>query len=280
MVWNVSAAIVSFFALVFTSAGVAAFGETNSNTASRADSVALIREALGSKSTKPSDLRAVMLKVKQAAAKNPLVEQTLASASAPDASASDMQAALREAAEILSFEPVEEAPLPKGFPSLTPVGEIRVSRYPAYRVARTTVSSDEDGAAFWRLFRHIQSRKIAMTSPVEMSYDEGGAKPQRAEMAFLYRSVEQGELGRDGAVEVVDFPPQLVLSIGWRGDTNDDNVSAARQLLDAWLRANAAEYCASGKMRVMGHNSPFVAKQKRYFEVQIPVTATSPPPAQ
>jgi hypothetical protein len=115
-----------------------------------------------------------------------------------------------------------------------------------------------------------------MTSPVEMTYRDGDSKPQEIEMAFLYRSLEQGEREQDGEVEVVDMPAQRVLSIGWRGDINEENVAAARQLLDAWLKTHSSEYRVEGKMRVMGHNSPFVPLEKRYFEVQLPVAVTQP----
>jgi hypothetical protein len=186
-----------------------------------------------------------------------------------------MRGKLRQSIEVLSFQPQEEAPLPVGFPPLTPVGEIRLNEYPAYRLARTPVHAD-DGAAFWRLFRHIQSRDIAMTSPVEMTYRDGDSNPQEVEMAFLYRSLEQGQRERDGEVEVVDMPAQRVLSIGWRGDINEENVAAARQLLDAWLKTHSSKYRVEGKMRVMGHNSPFVPLGKRYFEVQLPIASTQP----
>ena len=62
-----------------------------------------------------------------------------------------------------------EAPLPDGFPTYTPVGEIEVKRYPAYRKAETT-----GGVAFWTLFQHIKTAGISMTAPVEMTYEKDG----------------------------------------------------------------------------------------------------------
>jgi hypothetical protein len=96
----------------------------------------------------------------------------------PDQVAKILRSALREAREILAFQPVIEAPTPQGFPQWTPVGEIRVQRYPNYRAARSSISDGEDNA-FWTLFRHIESNKIAMTAPVEMSYERTEADELR-----------------------------------------------------------------------------------------------------
>jgi len=60
--------------------------------------------------------------------------------------ANKLRNALRLSREILAFEPVMEAPLPKGFPKWTPVGEIRIKHYPAYRSARTTTDAGEEAA--------------------------------------------------------------------------------------------------------------------------------------
>ena len=54
----------------------------------------------------------------------------------PRAEAADrLRAALREARDVLAFRPTMEAPLPEGFPDPTPVGVVRVKKYPAYRLA-------------------------------------------------------------------------------------------------------------------------------------------------
>jgi hypothetical protein len=252
---------------------IAVLGATLGNDADIAEVVGDVRKALEQPAVSSDELRSLAERLMHAAPQNQLVQQHLAESNS--ATAESLRGKLKQAVDVLSFRPQEEAPLPVGFPPLTPVGEIRLNEYPAYRLARTPVQAD-DGAAFWRLFRHIQSREIAMTSPVEMTYRDGDSKPQEVEMAFLYRSLEQGELERDGEVEVVDMPAQRVLSIGWRGDINEENVAAARRLLDAWLETHASEYRVAGRMRVMGHNSPFVPLEKRYFEVQLPIVSTQP----
>ena len=178
--------------------------------------------------------------------------------------------AVKEAREILRFEPKDEAPLPEGFPELTPVGEIRLQQYPKYRLAKTEMTLLE-GRAFWTLFNHIKEREIAMTAPVEMTYaaDEKGTK--KTSMSFLYRSTEQGELGTADKVEVVDVPAQAAVSLGIRGSANRERVADAKRRLEAWLQSHSDEYESSGPLRVMNHNSPFVAESKQYSEVQIPV---------
>lgn len=185
--------------------------------------------------------------------------------------AAQWQKSVAEARDILRFEPLSESPLPEGFPKTTPVGELRVQNYPSYRMAKTEMTFIE-GRAFWTLFNHIKGREIAMTAPVEMTYDAGQA-PKKTSMAFMYRSTQQGTTGKDGSVEIIDIPAQLAVSIGVRGDATKERVSSAKQRLDAWLQANAAQYEAIGPLRVMAYNSPFVADAKKFTEVQIPVRA-------
>jgi hypothetical protein len=185
--------------------------------------------------------------------------------------AKEWRSALIEARDILQFELVEESPLPEGFPEPTPVGEIRLQQYPKYRLARTDMTFLE-GSAFWTLFNHIKQREIAMTAPVEMTYAaDGNAVKKKSSMAFMYRSIQQGELGTAGKVEVVDIPPQMAVSIGIRGNATKERVVDAQRRLEGWLQNHREEYESSGPLRVMGYNSPFVAEKKQFAEVQIPV---------
>ncbi|MFN9971363.1 MAG: hypothetical protein ACK58T_15860, partial [Phycisphaerae bacterium] len=72
-----------------------------------------------------------------------------------------------------------DTPLPVGYPDPTPPGAIDLKLYPSVRRAevsgevKSLSSGGNDG--FWPLFRHIQRRDIAMTSPVEMEYRTVGA---------------------------------------------------------------------------------------------------------
>ncbi len=167
--------------------------------------------------------------------------------------------------ENATFKPVVEASLPEGFPTYTPVGEIEVKHYPAYRKAETS-----GRVAFWTLFEHIKSAGIAMTAPVEMTYQADGPPVGRERaMAFLYGDKSTGTAGRRGNVEVVDVPAATVVSIGMRGGRSDAALVEAEQRLRNWLEQNKDRYEQSGAVRVMGYNSPFVARDRQFFEVQI-----------
>ena len=89
-------------------------------------------------------LAAAAAETLRATTANVLVQETLrkverAESRDPRASANQWRTAVTEARDILSFKPLIEAPLPVGFPDPTPVGEIRVQHYPAYRLARTSM---------------------------------------------------------------------------------------------------------------------------------------------
>jgi NADH dehydrogenase [ubiquinone] 1 alpha subcomplex assembly factor 1 len=154
------------------------------------------------------------------------------------------------------------------------VGEVELKQFPVYRLARTD-SGRRSGGAFWKLFMHIESNDISMTAPVEMTYADDGERLREDRMAFLYGSTELGELGADGAVEVLDTDPGWAVSLGCRGNTTRSAIESARGELEAWL-ATRPDLIVSGELRVMGYNSPMVRSSKRYFEVQLPVTQTSP----
>lgn len=178
---------------------------------------------------------------------------------------------LRNVQKILRFKPFIEAPLPEGFPEPTPVGEIVVKQYPAYRMARTQMAGTET-AAFWALFTHIKKKDIAMTAPVEMTYGMGVKdKLQREAMAFLYRSTKQGNLGRDDRIDVIDRPAMTVVSMGIRGDVTKVRLAEAKAYLDSWFKEHSNHYEVSGPLRVMGYNSPFVEVSRRFSEVEVPV---------
>jgi len=178
--------------------------------------------------------------------------------------------ALRDGEGVLAFRMVKEAELPVGFPEPTPVGEIRLKKYPAYRMAAAKQSGET--FAFWTLFGHIKKNEIAMTAPVEMTFGESEKERGRMkQMAFLYGSQEIGQVGKDGAVNVVDVEPMLTVSIGMRGEAAERGREEARGYLEEWLKEHAKEYRAAGPLRMMGYNSPGVASGKRYFEFEIPV---------
>jgi hypothetical protein len=224
-----------------------------------------------------ASLRDGAMEVMAIAQRNRLVKSTISKALTDveqensERAAKKLRQALLDVRETLSFRVVEEARLPKGFPKWTPVGEIRVQKYPAYRAARTKIA-DDDESSFMTLFNHIASNRIAMTAPVEMSYQGAEAEdPRASEMAFLYENINVGRTGSSGRVDVVDVPAITAISIGVRGETSPDAVRAAHALLKAWLNDHSDKYVIEGRLRVLGYNSPMIPVGKRYFEVQIPV---------
>jgi len=165
------------------------------------------------------------------------------------------------------FQPIKEAEMPKGFPGYTPVGQIEVKQYPAYRKATAS-----GRAEFWTLFTHIKSNNVAMTAPVEMDYgDPRAGKTKERSMSFLYERTDQGSPGKKGRVEVIDVPAMTVVSIGCRGARTAAAIAEAREKLVKWLDERKGDYVSVGPLRVMGYNSPFVPRDKNFFEVQIPV---------
>lgn len=182
--------------------------------------------------------------------------------------------AARDVHEMLQFKPLNEANMPKGFPTYTRVGTIEVKEYPVYRMA---VSSN-----FGTLFRHITTNGIEMTAPVQMEMTEKptGELSQQS-MAFLYGAPDIGKQGNAGSVQVMDAKPMKVVSIGLRGSRDRTVMADAANRLKQWVKANP-NYKAAGEFRVMGYNSPFVPRTRQYFEMQLPleeIQKESPMPA-
>lgn len=167
----------------------------------------------------------------------------------------------------------DSAAKPEGWPESTPVGEVELREYPTYRaaeVSRGELDGDAMSPMFMQLFRHIDGNDIAMTAPVEMTYDDA-PDPSMTTMAFMYRSQAIGETGMDGVVAVRDVEPELFASTGVRGSYDEDTYLEGRARLEAWLADNADGYRAAGPFRYLGYNGPFTLWFLRYGEVQVPV---------
>lgn len=171
---------------------------------------------------------------------------------------------------------IREAALPEGFPPPGPTGRVTLKHYPAYRAAFATPGGEGRGqnSLFRRLFNHIKRQDIAMTAPVEMTYNDPAAPMHDSNMtamAFMYRSTEQGATGDDQDVVVRDVPAQSVLSIGVRGGYSGKHFDTALEKLREHLDTHPGQYEVTGPPRVLGYNSPFVPPFLRYSEVQLPV---------
>jgi hypothetical protein len=136
-------------------------------------------------------------------------------------------------------------------------------KYPAYRAAFTASSSANSG--FRRLFKHISKNEIPMTAPVEMKLD-GSESAVMEEMAFLYQSPKVGKTGEAGEmVEIRDIPAQEALSYAWQGGRDRKSTAKAREAIDAEL---AKQNLKATGYRLLGYNSPFVARSKQTHELQ------------
>ena len=76
---------------------------------------------------------------------------------------------------------------------------------------------------------------------------------------------------------MIDVPPTVVVSTGVRGPRTTESVAEARERLKVWLDTNKERYSADGELRVMAYNSPFVPRNRNYFEVEIPIRPLDEP---
>ncbi len=168
-------------------------------------------------------------------------------------------------------------PLPVGYADPTAPGAIELKSYPSLRRAEVSGSMLPDMASnlgFWKLFNHIQSRQIAMTSPVEMDYPgldlDGDMKNGAWSMAFLYRNPTLGDAGQAGDVRVADSTPLTYLSVGAKGSYGMRDTKRVLATLKQAL-AELDGFEAAGPVRVLHYNGPDVRNGQKWFEVQIPV---------
>lgn len=125
---------------------------------------------------------------------------------------------------------------------------------------------------FRSLFNHINSRDIAMTAPVDVTYADDPQRPEAlTAMAFLYRTPTQGVAETNGSVVVKDQPAQTYASLGLRGNYTGSHITDAIATLDAWLAKNDDTWQPVGPPRYLGYNGPFTPAFLRYGEVQRPV---------
>lgn len=165
------------------------------------------------------------------------------------------------------------AALPDNYAPPTPPGAIELKKYPTVREA--VISSDGGrGAAFYPLFEHIQSRKIAMTAPVVMTGRMAGERDAETTMSFLYRNPDLGPTGAaERNITVRDTEPMYVVAVGFQGTRNEAKLEAMRAELFKWLdgQGNGPRWTPAGDTRLLGYNGPDKPSNQSWWEVQIPV---------
>lgn len=165
---------------------------------------------------------------------------------------------------VLEFEPILEAPTPKGYPKATPVDEIRLKTIPVHRAAMAVGRGRT--AMFTDLFDHLRKNELHLTAPIRHEYDNG---LKLVSLAFFYGDSKLGQPGQQGLIAVKDQGESQVVSIGLRGPYNDDSLMAAVAKLKAWIEKS--EYKRAGRIRRMTYNSPRVPEFLQFSEVEIPV---------
>lgn len=170
-----------------------------------------------------------------------------------------------------------DTPLPEGYPPPTPPGAIDIKTYPLVRMAEVSGKGSPDSGmnrAFWPLFNHIKSHGIAMTSPVEMNFDDLDERPAKSSeqwsMAFLYRTPDMHTTGVEGDITVRDAQPVTVLAVGLRGDYSMSLVERGMRQIEDWLAANPT-WVADGSWRTLYYNGPSLLFWNKWAEVQLPV---------
>lgn len=165
---------------------------------------------------------------------------------------------------------VIDTPLPVGYPAPTPPGAMELKHYPSVRAA--IHGGETDRGAFFPLFRHIQQREIAMTAPVVMEGRMAGdADAEGGTMQFLYRSTDLGPTGEaEDDVRVIDTEAMTVLSVGFNGPDDRDQLGNLQAQLEAWIQEDG-RYQVTGGPRLLGYNGPYVPIKMRWYELQLPV---------
>lgn len=181
-----------------------------------------------------------------------------------------LRTGLLEVLVILTFKPRVEAPVPAGFPALTPVGVVEIKKLPVYRMAKVA-NSGMGGNNFFTLFNHIKKNNIEMTAPVEMTMAEKNGKYTETSMAFLYQETTLGKTGAQGNIAVLDTTESTVVSIGMIGSPSSENIESARRWLVEKIKITPQAYEIAGELKVLGYNSPFMPEKLRYYEVQLPL---------
>jgi hypothetical protein len=87
----------------------------------------------------------------------------------------------------------------------------------------------------------------------------------------LYGTPTLGEPGKNKTVDVMDIPASNVVSMGVRGPQNKDSIVDAQRQLEAWLESEKKSWASAGSLRIMDYNSPFVPRDRNFYEVQIPL---------
>lgn len=156
----------------------------------------------------------------------------------------------------------------KAFAPTSP-GEVEIKTIPALTAivheGKGEDYFEENGDLFMPLFRYIQKREIAMTTPVESSMSP-------VSMSFYIGSdADRGVLQPEGAVAVKELPERVVLAVGIRGSYSKGNYETALEKAKAWL-GEQSDYEATGSApRMIYWNGPYIPWFLKQSELHVDV---------
>lgn len=172
---------------------------------------------------------------------------------------------------LLLVNPMTMSAAEQAYPK-TVVGEIEIKTLPAATLIVSKSEKryfEENNQLFRPLFRYIQKRDIAMTTPVEAEMDPG-------EMFFyIGADVDAEKLTDTDTVRVRKLPERIVASIGVRGNYSKSNFDEASARLNEWL-ADEEDWEPTGTARAVFWDGPFTLWFFKQFEVHIPVQRRDP----
>jgi hypothetical protein len=183
------------------------------------------------------------------------------------------------------------------FPA-TESGVTELKTLPAGVLVRSEAKGDyfkKNGDLFRPLFRYIQRKDIAMTTPVEAHIGDTSAMyfwiatPERAKAEADLPTTADSTLPAASStpaesapakaipegVVVLTRPERLVVSHGGRGGYSRTHFEEARTAALAWL-ATRPDLVADGPAYAVYWNSPFMPGFLKRYEVHIPVLLVTP----
>jgi len=149
----------------------------------------------------------------------------------------------------------------------TEPGTIEIKTLPAATIIRATTGKpyfEKDNELFMPLFRYIEKREIAMTTPVEADIEPG------AMAFFIGKDVPSAALTESEGIEIQKVPQRQVLSVGIRGSYSEENYRQALEKARAWLDQHP-QWREDGPSRMVYWDAPFKLPWQKASELHLPV---------
>lgn len=136
-----------------------------------------------------------------------------------------------------------------------------------------------------KCFGYLSVKHHKMTAPVVMECTPGADSDKRSpsdgtpvpidRMHFLLEKNSLDEPKVVGPVRVSDMPAVRVLSIAFQGESNLEAIKKGQAAIESQLESMPAVVRA-GEYRILGYNSPMLARSKNFWELQLPIKDSGP----